>query len=158
VELATSSDKVQEDAKARERSIAIWRAKAQNDLGDLEDGGLVGDSRTAIRNALNNANKRVMMLEQEKEQVVAGLIDTEREQQAYRDILQWCQKVRESREELTYQQKRDFLRLLGVVVIVKNVKPYDENMIYRVAGNTGASLPVYAGTLRYVFARGHLCH
>jgi len=132
VELATSSDKVQEDAKAIERSIAIWRAKAQNYLGDLEDGGLVGDSRTAIRDALNNANKIVMMLEQEKEQVAAGLIDKEREQQAYRDILQWCQKVRESREELTYQQKRDFLRLLGVVVIVKNVKPYYENTIYRV--------------------------
>ena len=132
VQMATSSDKVQEDTKAIERSIANWRQKAQNYLSDLEDESLVGDTRTAIRNALNNANKMVLRLEEERTQIMAGMIDKEREQQAYQDILRWCKKVKESREELTYQQKRDFLRMLGVIVVIENVKPYYENMLYHV--------------------------
>lgn len=44
------------------------------------------------------------------------MIDREREKQAYNDILAWCQTVKEAREELTYQQKRDFLHVMGIVV------------------------------------------
>jgi hypothetical protein len=60
------------------------------------------------------------------------MIDREREKEAYQDILRWCKKVKESREELTYKQKRDFLRMLGVVVVIENIKPYYENMLYHI--------------------------
>jgi len=132
VELATSTDKIQEDTEAIERSIASWRAKANNYLSDLDDSSLIGDTRTAVRSALNTANKMVVMLEEERAQIMAGMIDKDREKEAYQDILKWCKKVKESREELTYQQKRDFLRMLGVVVVIENKKPYYVNMLYHV--------------------------
>lgn len=132
VELATSTDAIQKDTQAIERSIANWKAKAQNYLTDLDDSSLIGDTRTAVRSALNNANKMVLKLEEERAQLLAGMIDKDRERKAYQDILEWCKKVKESREELTYQQKRDFLRMLGVVVVIDNKKPYYENMLYHV--------------------------
>lgn len=130
VQLATSADKVQRDSEAIAKSIQTWKAKAANYLSDLDDASLVGDTRTAVRHALNNANKMIAQLEEEQAQIMAGLIDKERERQAYKEILAWCQTVKESREELTYQRKRDFLRMLGVVVMIKNEKPYYENMGY----------------------------
>ncbi len=132
VALATSDNKIQHDVQAIERSISTWKVKAANYLKDLDDSDLVDDTRTAVRNALNNANKMVMKLEEERAQITMGLLDKERERAAYREILEWCRKVKEAREELTYQQKRDFLRLLGVVALVQCKKPYHQNVIYRV--------------------------
>ncbi len=132
VELATSSTRVQKDAEAIEQSIEKWKAKARRFMEDLDDASLVGDTRTAIRNELNNAYKIIAKLEQERAQIMAGMIDKERERAAYQNILAWCKKVKTSREELTYQQKRDFLRMLGVVVVVENVYPFTENLLYRV--------------------------
>lgn len=102
VALATSADAIQRDTEAIERSIASWQAKAQNYLTDLDESNLIGDTRTAVRDALNAANKMVLKLEQERAQILAGMIDKEREKEAYQDILAWCKKVKESREELTY--------------------------------------------------------
>src|SRR6185312_4895390 len=73
VALATSTNKLQKDTEAIEHSIKSWRAKAQNYLSDLDDGSLIGDTRTAVRNALNNANKMIAMLEEERAQIMAGM-------------------------------------------------------------------------------------
>ncbi len=132
VALATSSTKIQHDTEALERSIQAWQAKAERFLDDLRDGTLVGDTRTAIRHELNAANMMIAKLEEEKAQIKAGMVDKERERAAYEDILAWCRKVKTSREELTYQQRRDFLRLLGVVVLVENTCPFYEHLLYRV--------------------------
>jgi DNA invertase Pin-like site-specific DNA recombinase len=132
IALATNADTLEQDTKAIEQSIRTWQAKASNYLADLDDGNLIGDSRTAIRNALNNANRMIVQLEEERVQLMAGMIDREREQAAYQEILAWCKKVKESREELSYQQKRDFLRMLGVVIVIENVKPFYEHMLYHV--------------------------
>jgi len=132
IELATSSDKIEHDAEAIEQSIHSWQAKAQNYMADLDDGNLIGESRTAIRNALNNATMMVVQLEEERLQIIGGMIDKERQKAAYEKILAWCKKVKGSREELSYKEKRDFLRMLGVVVVVKNVKPFYEHMEYQV--------------------------
>ena len=122
----------EKDAKAIEASINTWKTRASNYLADLDDPNLVGDSRIAIRNSLNNANFMVNKLEAEKVQIMAGMIDKEQERKAYQDILDWCRNVKEAREELTYRQKRDFLHMLGAVVVVFNEKPYYENFIYHV--------------------------
>lgn len=132
VALATSSTNIQKDTEAIEHSIAIWKAKAQNYLSDLDDGSLIGDTRAAVRSALNDATKMVLQLETERAQLRAGMVDKERERRAYQEILAWCKQVKGSREELSYQQKRDFLRMLGVMVVVENIKPYYENLRYRV--------------------------
>lgn len=132
VELATCSTKIQRDAEAIERSIEKWKAKAAHFLEDLEDSSLVGDTRTAIRNELNNAYKMIAKLEGERAQIMAGMIDKERERAAYQDILTWCKKVKTSREELSYQQRRDFLRMLGVMVLVENTYPFYEHLLYRI--------------------------
>jgi site-specific DNA recombinase len=119
VELATNSNALEADVKAIDRSLALWEQKAKNYLEDLDDPDLRGDSRASIRQALNTANEYIEKLKGERTQVLLGLIDREREKAAYQDILTWCQTVKESRGELSYQHKRDFLHLLGVVVIAK---------------------------------------
>ncbi|MDQ2905778.1 MAG: recombinase family protein [Chloroflexota bacterium] len=132
IELATSSGKREHDTAAIEHSIAIWQTKAQNYLSDLDDATLIEDTRTAVRSALNNATKIIIQLEEERAQIMAGRVDKERERAAYQEILAWCNQVKEGRAELTYQRKRDFLRMLGVVVVVQNQKPYYQHMDYRI--------------------------
>ena len=119
IDLATNANAFAADVKAIEASLKIWEQKTQNYLDDLEDPSLRGDSRASIRHALNLANQHIEQLKSERSQVLLGMIDREREKQAYNDILAWCGKVKEARGELTYQQKRDFLHMLGIVVVVK---------------------------------------
>jgi site-specific DNA recombinase len=119
IELTTNCNAMEADAKAIDMSLNIWEQKARNYLQDLEDPTLRGDSRASIRQSLNTANEHIEQLRGERAQVLLGIIDKEREQAAYQDILTWCQTVKESRGELSYQQKRDFLHLLGVVVVAK---------------------------------------
>ncbi len=116
IDLATNANAFQADAKAIDMSLSLWEQKAQNYLEDLEDPTLRGDSRASIRHSLNLANQHIEQLKSERSQVLVGMIDREREKQAYNDILAWCQTVKEAREELTYQQKRDFLHVMGIVV------------------------------------------
>jgi site-specific DNA recombinase len=119
IELATSTQSLAADAKVIDTSLAHWQQKIQNYLEDLEDTTLRGDSRAAIRQSLNIANEHIEQLKEEQAQVLLGMIDWEREKAAYHEILLWCNKVKEARDELTYQQKRDFLHLLGAVVYTK---------------------------------------
>lgn len=119
IELATNTNALEADTRAIEASLTTWRQRAQNYLEDLEDPTLRGDSRASIRQSLNAANQRIEQLETERAQVLLGMIDREREKAAYKEILIWCQTVKEARGELIYQQKRDFLHVLGVVVIAK---------------------------------------
>lgn len=117
IDLATNANAFEADAKAIDASLKIWEMKAQNYLDDLEDPTLRGDSRASIRHSLNMANQHIEQLKSERSQVLLGMIDREREKAAYNDILTWCQTVKEARGELTYQQKRDFLHVMGIVVI-----------------------------------------
>jgi site-specific DNA recombinase len=119
IELASNVKAFEADARAIDQSLAIWEQKSANYLEDLEDPTLRGDSRVSIRHALNIANQHIEQLKSERSQVLLGMIDREREKEAYKDILAWCMKVKEGREALTYQQKRDFLHLLGIVVVAK---------------------------------------
>jgi len=119
IELATNSNALAADARAIDASLKLWEQKVQNYMEDLEDPTLRGDSRASIRHALNLANQHIEQLKGERSQVLLGMIDRERERQAYQDILKWCNTVKENRGDLTYQQKRDFLHMIGIVVIAK---------------------------------------
>jgi site-specific DNA recombinase len=118
IALATQDKKLEQDGKAIDASIERWQKSAANYLEDLKDPNLTGDSRAGIRNLLNEANQMVKKLQGEKAQIQAGLLDRAREQAAYQEILAWCKEVKEARGELSYQRKRDFLDMLGVVVTI----------------------------------------
>ncbi len=130
IQYATNDNAVQANLDAVERSLANWKQTADNYTEDLKDHNLRGDTRASIRALLNDANERIERLEQERLQIIVGMYDKERERKAYGELLEWCKKVKEAREELTYQQKRDFLRMLGVVVLVNKVNRNHEEMSY----------------------------
>jgi DNA invertase Pin-like site-specific DNA recombinase len=120
IQLATNEDNLTNEAKSIDASLDTWQKRAKNYMTDLEDPDLCGESRASIRQSLNAANKRIEQLKAEMHQVQLGMVDHEREQAAYQEILTWCHKVKTAGGELDYQHKRDFLHLLGVVVTVKN--------------------------------------
>jgi site-specific DNA recombinase len=131
IELATKDSRLESNIKAIDASIETWQATADNYLEDLKDKSLVGRSRNAIRTLMNDANEVVMKLEEEKAQLQCGLINREREREIYGEILEWCREVKEARQALTYTRKRDFLEMLGIVVMVRCEKPYSENSKYK---------------------------
>ena len=111
-------------------SIDHWQKSAANYLKDLDKPDLIGESRDAILMRMNDANIMVKKLRGEKAQLAAGLVDKERERTAYQEILDWCREIKEARGELSYQRKRDFIELLGVVVTVLYDKVNREGSTY----------------------------
>jgi site-specific DNA recombinase len=130
IALATQDKKLERDGKAIDISIERWQKSAHNYLEDLKDPSLTGDSRAGIRNLLNEANQMVQKLKGEKAHIQAGLLDRERETAAYQEILTWCKEVSEARGELSYQRKRDFLDMLGVVVTISYPTRPNEGSTY----------------------------
>jgi site-specific DNA recombinase len=118
IALATQDKKLERDGKAIDASIGRWQKTADNYLKDLQDPELTGDGSAVIRRQMNDALVMVKKLQGEKAQIQAGLLDREREQAAWQEILAWCKEVKEARGELSYTRKRDFLDMLGVVVTV----------------------------------------
>jgi site-specific DNA recombinase len=130
IQVATKTDTIAANLRAVEAAIGEYQQLADNYTGDLQDKSLRGTTRAAILKLLDDANAVIERLEAERRQILAGAYDKERERQAYADILVWCKKVKAVREELDYTQKRDFLRMLGVVVLVKKVNRNFEEMSY----------------------------
>jgi hypothetical protein len=122
IELAMKNRSADDDLRAIEAALADWKTKVENYEGDLQDSGLRGDTRTGIRNLLNNAYAMVERLEKDRAEVVVFTIDRDREREEYGKILEWCKTVKDDRAELTYTQKRDFLRLLGATVMVERLE------------------------------------
>jgi hypothetical protein len=125
IRLATSDKKIAQESRSIDTSLEKWRTTANNYLEDLGDTLLRGDSRAAIREKLNEANLRIEQLEIEQAQVMLGMIDKERARAAYQEILDWCHKVKETKEaneQLSHTRRRDFLRLLGFTMIVEKQK------------------------------------
>jgi hypothetical protein len=118
VKLAMTNHTAADDLRATEDAIATWKAKAANFASDLEDVSLRGDTRAAIRSHLNDAYAMVERLEQDRADLLVYAIDIEKQRVEFDKILDWCRKVKGDREELTYTQKRDFLRILGARVLI----------------------------------------
>lgn len=118
IKYAQADDRLQRDAAALDSSIAKWKQTAATYLEDLQDSSLTGESRAGIRKMMNDANIMVKKLEEERTQLNVGLIDKARTEAAYQEILEWCKEAKEARGELSYQRKRDFIDMLGVVVTI----------------------------------------
>ncbi len=118
INLASKKDLVAMDLNAVDRSIATWRGKIKNYESDLDDPSLRGDTRASIRQLLNAAYEMVEKFETEQAKIITHSVDIEKQKAAYNNLLEWCKKTKDMREELTYLQKRDFLQLLGITVFV----------------------------------------
>lgn len=92
---------MQRDVAALDISIARWQQTAANYLEDLQNSTLTGDSHAGIRKLMNDAHIMVKKLEGERAQLAADLVDKERTEAAYQEILEWCREVKEARGELS---------------------------------------------------------
>jgi site-specific DNA recombinase len=122
VEAAKKVHTVDDDLSATEAAIATCKAQIENYESDLGDPSLRGDTRAGVRNLLNIAYANLEKLETERAKLVMHSIDEEKQLAEFEKIVDWCKKAKEQREELTYTQKRDFLRMLGAYILVKRVK------------------------------------
>ncbi len=121
IELAIENRSSVDDLRAIEAALAEWKTRVSNYQSDLEDTSLRGDTRIGIRNLLNGAYAMVEQLEKDRAEVAVFAVNRNREREEYEKILAWCKKVKSEREELSYIQKRDFLRMLGAVIIVERL-------------------------------------
>lgn len=121
MEAAKNAHSVKDDLKATEGALATCKARIENYESDLGDPGLRGDTRVGILKLLNIAHETAEKLEIERANLVMHRIDEEKQRAEFEKIIDWCKKAKEEREELTYMQKRDFLRMLGAYVLVERV-------------------------------------
>jgi hypothetical protein len=121
IELAMKHCSIDNDLRATEATLADWQAKVTNYEEDLKDSGLRGDTRAGIRNLLNTAYAMVEQLEKDRAELIMFTIDRNKERQDYECVLEWCKKVKSERGELSYTEKRDFLRMLGTTVRVNRL-------------------------------------
>jgi hypothetical protein len=126
IKLAIENHTVTDELKATEATLLTWKTKVKNFEDDLNDETLRGDTRAGIRNLLNTAYEMVEELETQRTELATFAIDTEKQRVEFEKILDWCKKVKSEREELTYTQKRDFLLILGVKVLVTFEKDQQE--------------------------------
>ncbi len=132
VALALSKHTFADDLKAIDESLVTWRAKIANFEADLEDVGLRGEARAAIRNHLNAAYEMAGKLEKDRADLVGYTVDVERQRTEFEKILDWCKMVKWERTELTYLQKRDFLLILGAKVVVTRELKYGRSFTWEI--------------------------
>jgi site-specific DNA recombinase len=118
IQLAIKNHSVEDDLRAVSAALDEWKQKVANYEDDLQDSSLRGDTRAGIRHMLNAAHEMVSQLKEQQHQLEVHAIDRSKVNEEYEKILNWCKKLKEEREALTYTQKRDFLSILGATVLV----------------------------------------
>ncbi len=91
-------------------------------LPDEDDEVSFTETVPPYRTLLNTAYAMVEDLEKERAALVVSSIDRDKERTEYERVLEWCKKVKSEREELSYSEKRDFLRMIGVYVLIDRLK------------------------------------
>lgn len=109
---------IDEDLRATDAALEDWKAKVDNYEGDLEDSSLRGTTRAGIRHLLDGAQSMVEDLEKQRAELMLHTVDRDKARAEYEKILDWCKQVKSERAELSYTQKRDFLHMLGAIVLV----------------------------------------
>src|SRR6266567_2293074 len=137
IHLATNSNASLREIAAIERSIAKSEVKIGQFTEDIANPALKGTARDVILGLLSDEYVNLQIKQQEKSLVESGIVDMERLATEAEKILTWCKTVKEARQELSYQQKRDFLRILGIKVFIDKSDKRREDLIWRIE----ASLP-----------------
>ena len=133
----TPTQKQQHEIAAIENSILSSQVLINQYTEDLANAALKGQARDVILGLLSDEYVSLQTKQQEKALVEAGMVDAERLRLEAEKILDWCKTVKEARAELSYKEKRDFLRLLGIRVFIGKSDKRSEDLIWRIE----ASLP-----------------
>ena len=137
IQLATNNNASLREIVSIERSITSSQAKIGQYTEDLANPSLKGEARDVILGLLSDEYVKLKDKQQEKSLVEAGIVDMERLRLETEKILEWCKSVKEDRADLSYQRKRDFLRILGIKVFIDKSDKRREDLIWRIE----ASLP-----------------
>jgi len=137
IQLATNTTASLREIQSIDNSIATSEAKIVQYTEDLKNPALKGTARDVILGLLSDESAKLFVKQEEKSLVEAGIVDLDRLAEEADKILTWCKTVKEAREPLTYQQKRDFLRILGIHVFIGKSDKRSEDLIWHIE----ASLP-----------------
>lgn len=137
ISLATNNNASLREIAAIEHSIVNSQKKIGQYTEDIANPALKGSARDVILGLLSDEYSSLQIKQEEKSLVEAGIVDVERLAVEAKKILGWCKTVKEAREELSYQEKRDFLRILGIRVFIGKSDKRRDDLIWRIE----ASLP-----------------
>jgi site-specific DNA recombinase len=137
IELATNHTASLREIQAIERSILTSQTKIAQYTDDVANPALKGPARDVILGLLSDEYAKLQTKQEEKSLVEAGIVDMARLAVEAKKILDWCKTVKEARGDLSYQEKRDFLRILGIKVFIDKSDKRREDLIWRIE----ASLP-----------------
>ena len=137
IQLTTNNAASQREIAAITHSIANSEAKIAQYADDLKNPALKGTARDVILGLLSDESGKLSTKQEEQSLVEAGIVDMDRLADEADKILTWCKTVKEAREPLTYQQKRDFLRILGIRAYIDKSDKRSEDLLWRIE----ASLP-----------------
>lgn len=137
IQLTVNNQKAQHEITAIENSIVSSQVLINQYTEDLANTALKGQARDVILGLLSDEYVSLRTKQEEKALVEAGMVDSERLAAEAEKILAWCKTVEEARAELSYQEKRDFLRILGIRVFIGKSDKRSEDLLWRIE----ASLP-----------------
>src|SRR5947209_487849 len=137
IQLATNNNASLREIAAIEHSIANSHEKIGQYTEDLANPALKGTARDVILGLLSDESAKLSTKQEEQSLVEAGIVDTDRLADEADKILAWCRTVKEARQDLSYQQKRDFMRILGIKVFIDKSDKRREDLLWRIE----ASLP-----------------
>lgn len=141
IELSTNSQALRREISAIENSIAtsqIMIEQHTKDLDKKDDKGnpkLEGGARDIVLELLNKETKNLKQKQEEKAIIETGAIDLERLAGEAEKILEWCKTVEEAREEMPYQRKRDFMRILGIKVFIDKSDKRKEELKWQITAD-----------------------
>lgn len=151
IQLATNNATSTSEIAAIERSIANSEALIVQYTNDLANPALKGTARNVILGLLSDESAKLLTKQEEKSLVEAGIVDMEQLAAEAEKILAWYKTVKEARQELSYQQKRDFLRILGIRVFIDKSDKRREDLIWRIE----ASLPEVQELIMSSYYKNH---
>ncbi len=135
IQLATNNSASLREIQAIEHSIVNSQKSIAQYTEDITNPALKGTARDVILGLLSDEYTNLQIKQKEKTLVESGIVDMERLAGEADKILAWCKTVKEAREELSYQKKRDFLRILGIKVFIDRSDKRREDLIWRIEAN-----------------------
>lgn len=94
-----------------------------------------GSARDVILGLLSDEYTTLQVKQEEKSLVEAGIVDVKRLAEEAEKILAWCSTVKEARGKLSYQRKRDFMRMLGIRLFIDKSDKRREDLAWRIEAN-----------------------
>ena len=143
------------EVRALEESMTKVQAQVAQYQEDLKNPSLRGGARNLVLADLSHEQEKLEKLEYEKQLLQTGQIDVQRVNAQIATIMQWCQKVKEQRADLSYDGKRMLLRMLGVQVWLKGTEKRGRDIDYTITFNVPEIAEILRGSTASLFTEGH---